>query len=168
MTRLIRTSADMKAFTKELERLPKSMSKARKRNVLKKGLKPFLNRAIQKAPKDTGDLALSIDYKIFRNNPNMLFAGPITKRRIRIAKGQSEIVDGFYAQWIEYGYRQIAWPKKGDRIRTGRVHPNRIQTIEPRPFIRPAWDETGNKCLETTKKEVTKVLQKEMRKLANG
>lgn len=141
----------LKEITNAISKLPNEFSLRRKRTILKQGMKPFINEAITRAPKDTGDLKLSIDTKTFRNNPNYVFGGVVTKKKIKIGGSVgTEIVDGFYAKFLEYGYRQVAWAKKGQTIRKGSFSKSQIQQIAPKPFLRPAWDSSKERVKTVT------------------
>lgn len=159
----------MRDITKALEGLPKEFTTRRRQTVAKKGLKPFINAAISRAPKKTGDLRLSIDTKVFRNNKNYVFGGVITKRKIKIGGSVgSETVDGFYAKFIEYGYRQIAWPTKGETLRKSNISKGRVQQIQPRPFLRPAWDATKEQVRTVTIAEAEKRIKAYLKKIAKN
>ena len=141
----------LKDIENVMKGLPEEFSIRRKRTILKKGLQPFINNAIQRAPKKTGDLKLSIDTKTFRNNPNYVFGGVITKKKIKIggSVGREE-VDAFYAKFIEYGYTHIAWPQKGETIRRSSISRDRLKEIQPKPFLRPAWESTKRQVRSMT------------------
>lgn len=153
-----------KEINDALKKLPKEFSLTRRRNILKKGLDPFISAAKSKAPKDSGELAESIGTKTFRNNKEFVFGGVVTKKKVKTVTNEKITVDGFYAKFIEYGFRHIAWPDKGVRIRTGLVGGalaglnKRITNVKPKPFLRPAWDETKgsvkNATIKLTEKRV--------------
>lgn len=156
----------IKEIQKALKGLPKEFSKRRKQTILKKGLEPFINAAISKAPKDTGDLKLSIGTKTFRNNTNGVFGGVVTKKKIKIGGSVgTETVDAFYAKFIEYGYRQIAWPTKGETLRKSYISKGRVQKIAPRPFLRPAWDATKGQVKTVTIAVAEKRIKAYMKKI---
>ena len=140
----------IKDMQNALRNLPKEFSVLKKRNILKKGADVFIARAKSKAPVETGELREAIGTKTFRNNKNFVFAGIVTKKSIKSVTGKKVVIDGFYAKFIEYGFRQIAWPEKGDSIKKGIIGgllasvDKRITTVKPKPFLRPAWDETKN------------------------
>jgi HK97 gp10 family phage protein len=145
----------IKEINDALNRLPKEFSLARRRTVLKTAFKPFLKRAQNSAPIDSGDLVLSIDTKTFRNNKKYVFAGVVTDKKI---KGVGK-VDGFYAKFIEYGYTHVAWPEKGKKISKGDYNnssPKRFKEIEAKPFLRPAWEATKDGVVKTVNKTVNR------------
>lgn len=141
----------MREIQAALDKLPKEFSITRRRTILKKGLDPFINAAISKAPQDTGDLKLSIGTKTFRNNKNSVFGGVITKKKIKIGGSVgSESLDAFYAKFIEFGFTHVAWPEKGKRIDKGDYSRSRLKKVEAKPFLRPAWEETKQRVKAET------------------
>lgn len=153
-----------KEAEKALEALPKEFSTAKKRGIGKKGMQAFINSAKQKAPVQSGTLRASIGTKTFRNNKDYVFGGVVTNKSIKSVTGDKIKVDGFYAKFIEYGFTQIAWGTKGKTIRNGLVYKSQMQKIEPKPFLRPAWDETRDKVKRDTIKLVIKRLRAYERK----
>lgn len=150
-------SNELQKIFANIDKLEREYSRTKRRNLAKKALKPYVDEARSKAPSDTGTLKLSIDYKIFRNNPDMLFAGPI-KKNITISKKTNnrgairETIDAFYVKFIEFGYTHIAWPEKGKRIRNGEYDQSRLKEISPKPFLRPSWERTKNRCLKESER----------------
>lgn len=137
MAKQIITVTGTKQITAAFGKLPKEFSTTKRKNISKKALKPFISRAKQKAPVDTGSLEDSIGIKVYRNNPNFVYAG-VVKKRGKKRKGK----DPFYAKFIEFGFTQIAWPEKGESRKRGDFPKWQQQKIEAKPFILPAWDET--------------------------
>jgi HK97 gp10 family phage protein len=133
----------LKEIQEAIDRLPKEFTQRRAQTVLKQGLKPFISSAKSKAPSDTGNLKGAIGIKTFRNNKRYIFAGVKTKK----GGGKG---DGFYAKFLEYGFTHVAWPEKGKRIDKGDYSADRLKKIEPKPFLRPAWDETKNRVKDET------------------
>lgn len=152
----------LRRMGKVIDGLPKSFSLTRRRNFAKKSLKIYLMAAEARAPKDTGNLAFSLKHKIFRNNKRMVFAGPISKARGSRSKVKN---DGFYAKFIEYGFRALAFPSKGERIGMGHIPANHITKVEPRPFLRPAFDATKDQVYQDLVKRVTKAVRSYQRKI---
>lgn len=161
-----RLQDDLESIFKALDQLPKEFSLTIRRNIAKKAVAPFINQAILNAPRKTGNLKLSIDTKTFRNNPQYIFAGVILKKKIRVGGSVgTEQIDAFYAKFIEYGYTQVAWPRKGGTIRKGSFLASQQKVIPPRPFLRPAWDTTKSRCADEMEKQVEKRLKKYMKKV---
>jgi hypothetical protein len=73
--------------------------------------------------------------------------------------------DGWYARLIEYGFTQIAFPEK--RPKTKHDYPaSRKKRIQPKPFLRPAWEATKNQVFKETIQGATKSLNRWMKKVA--
>ena len=155
----------LRRMSKQIDRLPKHFSLTRRRNFAKKSLNIYLRAAEAKAPKDTGNLSFSIKHKIFRNNKGFVFAGPIAKPRGSRSKKKIKN-DGWYARLIEYGFRNFAFPRKGQTIDSADVFPSRITKVEPKPFLRPAFDATKNAVYNDLVKRVTKAVKAYQRKVA--
>lgn len=147
-----------------LNNLPKEFTLAKRRNILKKGASSFIDRAKSKAPIDTGELREAIGTKTFRNNKEFVFAGVRTKGKVSGVLGKVEI-DGFYAKFLEYGFRHIAWPAKGSSIKKGFLGKHlaavdkRITKVKAKAFLRPAWDESKNQM----RKDVENLTEKKIK-----
>lgn len=162
---------DIRRINRKLESLPLHYSLARRRGIARRAFKPFLTAAANKVRVKTGDLALSIKTMTFRDNKSDVFAGVEVKAKKYKIRGTSQSIsvkDTFYAKFIEFGFRQIAWAEKGERIRDGNIHPNRIQEIAPKPFIRPAWQESKGQVEAAAVKEVEKAFKRYERELQSG
>lgn len=144
---------------KALEALPKEFSPARRRNIGKKGMASFISRAKQKAPVQTGTLRESIGTKTFRNNKDYVFGGVVTGKAVKSVTNDKIVVDGFYAKFLEYGFTQIAWAEKKQRKINGDFTAAQMQKIEPKPFLRPAYDETK----ETVRRDTINLVIKRLR-----
>lgn len=145
---------------KQFKKLPDEFTVRRKMNILKKGMEPFLMKARQLAPVDTGGVRESIGTKKFSNNNQYLFGGVIKSKKVGYGSKKQKI-DPFYAKFAEGGFRHIAWPEKGRRIKNGYYGANRIKQIPARPFIEPAWkkseDQVFNKTTELIEKAFNKI-----------
>ena len=162
----IRTK-ELRAITAAIDRLPKKIDYKERRKILRKGLKPMVRAMKSKAPSKTGQLKLAIGTKTYRNNKGYVFAGPLLNKRISATIGGQKFkdnLDAFYAQWLEFGFRAIAFPEKGEQIGRGKkpINPNspRITNIPPRPFIRPAVDASKGSVVRTIAIETHKVFKR--------
>ena len=159
----------IKEINNALKKLPKEFSVSRKKTILKKGLQPFIRQAKSNAPVDSGELRESIGTKTFRNNKAFVFGGVTTKKNIKSVTNEKITVDGFYAKFIEYGFRHIAWATKGSRISNNFLASfnDRITKVKAKPFLRPAWDSkheaVKKETIELTKKRV-KAYEKKVKK----
>ena len=87
-------------------------------------------------PKDTGETAYHLSYKIARDG--------LTARIGLI--GKKDVAAGYAAQFIEYGTK--GYPKRN------------IPKQRARPFMRPAFDRNKNKILQNINREIEKALYK--------
>ena len=149
----------MRSVQKALDLLPKEFGVTKKRNLLKKGIKPFIERAKSKAPVKTGVLKESIGVKTFRNNKNWVFGGVITGKNIKSVTNEKITVDGFYAKWLEFGFTHISFPEKGQTLKNTNFAPKETSWVKPKPFLIPAWDETKGTVRSGTVKLILKRLK---------
>ena len=143
--------------------LPKDLTLKKRRSIMRSGLRPFVKDAKATFPTDTGQAAQSIGYKVFKDNPNRLFAGVVLGKRISATIGGQKFkakLDAFYSQWIEYGFTQIAWPKKGAKWTSGQYHPNRLKAVGGQGTLRKSWKRTSSICLQKTQKAADRVVSK--------
>lgn len=144
---------------KQFKKIPAEFTVRRKMNILKKGMEPFLMKARQLAPVDTGATKESIGTKKFKNNNQYLFGGVLRSKKVAYGS-QKQKLDPFYAKFAEGGFRHIAWPEKGRRIKNGYYGANRIKQIPARPFIEPAWRKSEKDVFKTTVELTEKIIDK--------
>lgn len=111
--------------------LPIELQKKIEKTALRKALEPLQRAAIAKTPIDTGELVSS--YKISTRTQK----GDLTARLTATAP---------HAHLIEYGHRMV----RGDRV---------VGFAPPKPFLRPALDETAQEIIEIAAKEVEAAFQ---------
>tara|TARA_R110000803_G_scaffold87730_1_gene154646 strand:+ start:1860 stop:2372 length:513 start_codon:yes stop_codon:yes gene_type:complete len=150
----------MSSVQRALSLLPEEFNIAKKRNLLKKGLKPFIQRAKSKAPVKTGVLRESIGTKTFRNNKKWVYGGVRTDKKIKTVTNDKVTVDGFYAKWLEYGFTHISFPEKGQTLKNTTFPKGHVSEVKPKPFLTPAWDETKG----TVRKETVSLILKALRR----
>ena len=147
---------ELKEMMRTMDSLPYEFNIRRRRGILRRGLKSFVQKAKANAPVDSGILKSNIGTKAFRNNRTSLFAGVILKEKAKDKMGRAK--DGWYARLIEYGFTQIAWPEKSKKV--GKYSADRIQKIQPKPFLRPAWEATKNQVFNETIQGTTNSLNR--------
>ena len=153
---------ELKEMMKVLDSLPYEFNTRRRRSILRKGVKSFIQRAKTNAPVDSGILKNNIGTKAFRNNKNSLYAGVVLKGNAKDKMGRAK--DGWYARLIEYGFTQISWPDKSKK-KTDYPASRKIR-IQPKPFLRPAWEATKNQVFKETIESANKSLKRWMKKIA--
>jgi len=153
---------ELKEMMKVLDSLPYEFNTRRRREILKRGVNSFVQRAKSSAPVDSGILKKNIGTKAFRNNKNSLFAGVILKGNAKDKMGRAK--DGWYARLIEYGFTQISWPEKSKKKQS--YPASRKIRIQPKPFLRPAWEATKNQVFKETIESANKSLNRWMKKIA--
>ena len=150
----------MEAVRAALNRLPKEFTLAKRRNILKKGLQPFIQSAKNKAPVKTGTLKESIGTKVFRNNKTYVYGGVSTKKNIKTVTNEKITVDGFYAKWLEYGFTHISFPEKGQTLKNTIFPKWQTSEVKPKPFLTPAWDETKGRVRKDSINLIIKKLRR--------
>ena len=153
---------ELKEMMRTMDSLPYEFNIRRRRDILRRGLESFVQKAKANAPVDSGILKNNIGIKAFRNNRTSLFAGVILKGKAKDKMGRAK--DGWYARLIEYGFTQIAWPERSKKV--DKYSADRIQKIQPKPFLRPAWEATKNQVFKETIQGATKSLNRWMKKVA--
>jgi len=139
------------------------------RDVVDEGLQAVVADAIQLVPRDSGDLARSIDYKTARDGLTGV-AGPgaqaaeIKRRRsgsafgvtdrknrpVRLSKRNKNLFWQFLkGYWIEFGTKGA--PEKN------------IPAQPARPFMRPAWDMNRTWIMGRARKAVARALERASR-----
>ena len=163
MTELKDIQKELNKVFKDLIEIDKSFTERKKNNMVKRAAKGMQEDMIRRAPKKTGDLKLTIGFKKFRNNA-AVFLGVIRNKVIDIggSVGRIKIDKAFIARFIEFGFTHIAWPRKGKRVGNPIYSANQYKWIEGKPFIRPAFDDSGNRnqFFEEMRKEVYKAIEK--------
>jgi HK97 gp10 family phage protein len=149
----------MNSVKRSLSLLPKEFGITRKRNLLKKGLDPFIQRAKSKAPVKSGVLRESIGIKTFRNNKTWIYGGVMTDKKIKTVTNEKFTVDGFYAKWLEFGFTHISFPEKGQTLKNTKFPKGHVSEVAPKPFLIPAWDETKGTVRSGTVKLILKRLK---------
>ena len=150
----------MNSVKRALSLLPEEFTIAKKRNLLKKGVQPFIQRAKSKAPVKTGVLRESIDTKTFRNNKTWVYAGVVTDKKIKTVTNEKITIDGFYAKWLEYGFTHISFPEKGQTLKNTKFLKGEVKPGKTSPFLVPAWDETKGTVRKGTVGLILKALRR--------
>jgi len=150
----------MNSVKRALSLLPEEFTIAKKRNLLKKGVQPFIQRAKSKAPVKTGVLRESIDTKTFRNNKTWVYAGVVTDKKIKTVTNEKITIDGFYAKWLEYGFTHISFPEKGQTLKNTKFLKGEVKPGKTSPFLVPAWDETKGTVRKGTVSLILKALRR--------
>lgn len=154
-------AAQLKEMQRVMDSLPYEFDTRRRRGILRRGVKSFIKKAKENAPVKQGILKKNIGTKAFRNNRTSLFAGVILKGKATDKWGNTK--DGWYARLIEYGFTQIAWPDK--RKKKSSYDTSRVQEIQPKPFLRPAWEATKNQVFKDTIDAASKSLNRWIKKV---
>ena len=139
------------------------------RKAMKDGAEAIKLDAVARVPRDEGDLARSIDYKLGRDGMTAII-GPAAKqvamvggrtsatapfatgsrRQQRLSTGNKKALFEFFkGYWIEYG-------TKGSPA-------HNIPPMRPRPFMNPAFDMNKEWILEQVKKGINKALERAAR-----
>ena len=150
----------MNSVKRALSLLPEEFTIVKKRNLLKKGVQPFIQRAKSKAPVKTGVLRESIDTKTFRNNKTWVYAGVVTDKKIKTVTNEKITIDGFYAKWLEYGFTHISFPEKRQTLKNTTFPKGHVSEVKPKPFLTPAWDETKGTVRKGTVGLILKALRR--------
>jgi HK97 gp10 family phage protein len=133
--------AELKA---NLERLPVELGRQALRRALRAAAAPIRARARELAPRDTGKLADAIVVRDDRKTP--LAASVV----VTVAS------EGFYAHMLEFG--------TAPHVVGGRAPGARHPGTAPRPFLRPAFDETQEAALA----EFVKRLERDLETIARS
>lgn len=144
--------------TNELDRAIKELGDKITHGPAKKALEaavqPMVDRMKQMAPVETGALRESIGFKTkrYRRSKNTLaLVGP--KSGTMWQTGPDTVTMGRnparYAHLVEYGHAQVHGGRKtkGKSIRKNTISGKGF--IEPKPFMRPAWDATKDQVYDT-------------------
>jgi HK97 gp10 family phage protein len=138
---------------KELDRLfqmlPDGMQKRVLRPALRAAAKVIQAQAVANAPKDTGALKKSIKVRAGKRSRK-----GIVRVNVTTSKDSTTLYKGkqYYGAFIEFGHhvgKRTAEVKRTQKANPGTRVSGGRRFIEPKPFMRPAFD--------SKKKEATKV-----------
>ena len=139
-------------LAKALQGIPGRISQEAAFAALVEALLPVVNAAKARAPVESGDLKRSLGFTIKRYKKSKILLGIVGPLR---GYGTGGREPANYAHLIEYGHRIARGGKldrtDGRRVRRGlfEARGTDVGFVPPRPFMRPAWDETKRQCLET-------------------
>jgi HK97 gp10 family phage protein len=149
-----------------LDKLPDAVAKKVVRKALTAGGQIVLDAMKEKVPVKTGNLRDSLAMKVLDKSE---FAKTVL---IGASKGETG-KDGWYAHLVEFGASpHVVKPRKksGKKVlaENGKFFGKLVQHpgATARPFMRPAFDETADKALETIKKLLGEGVIKEALKLS--
>ena len=139
-------------LARALQGLPSRISKEAAFAALVEALLPVVDAAKARAPVESGDLRNSIGFTIKRYTKSKILLGLVGPLR---GYGTGGREPANYAHNVEYGHR-IAQGGKLDRVDGRKVQRGVFESagtlagyVAPRPFLRPAWDETKQHTLAT-------------------
>lgn len=130
-----------------LLQLEEKVAKRIARAALKAGAEPMLHAARSKAPVDTGDLVESLKISTGKKKGKLV-------ARVQTKSGDYK-GKTFYGSFIEYGH--YAGPRNLGNAR---------KWIEPRPFLRPAFDENKDRSAGIVVEALRTGIDKEAKRVA--
>lgn len=155
------------AFEGQLRGLGKGLDWKTRREMIRKVLKPFVEKSQRNLKKSkTGDLKSSIGTMTFKNNQRYVFAGWKKKSRVKTGAStgpKTRAVDSFYAKFIEFGFTHIAWPEKGKRIKYGDYRRSRLTVIPGQFFIERAFNSDSPQWFPRLIKRINDYIDKKLR-----
>lgn len=131
-----------KDLDKALRELPKSVAMSVLRSAIKRAGKPVQDAMEANAPKLSGDLAGSIEFKSALTSRQKRFS-PKQKGEVELFIGPS-YPKGAHGHLLEFGTSKMA----------------------AQPFARPAWDSNKQNVFETLKSEIWKSIDRARKRLA--
>lgn len=145
---------------KVLKQLPEKMRGTIIRKGMKSGAKPMYQDALSRAPVDSGFLREHMRIETRTNR----IKGTIT---VRINTSAGEYLgDDFYAAFIEYGFWKVPIQIVGGRIYSMPRGTEPRVWQDPKPFMRPAFDAKKDDAIIITAREIKRLTEKEVEKLA--
>jgi len=122
----------------------------------------MLDEMRRNAPKRTYQLASAIGTKNAKYGAGV-FAGVLNKKKINFggAVGKETIYgQANLARLIEFGFRAISWPDKGQKIDEAIKAGKEITDVEAKPFVEPAIKRYKDKVPDEAVKIMKKSLER--------